>query len=618
MMYIIVLNHTLKAIGGLHKNMKKILALLLCLIMILTSLVSCGNKETADDGAQIKMYISDPIYNFDPAEAYKNEAALKIVSLMFENLFVMNENGKVEKSLAKSYKINKAENSMIIELRSDSYWSDGSLVTADDVAFAWQRILDPANSFEAAALLFDIKNAKAAKDGLVTIDDVGISALNNTEIEILFEDRTIDYDSFLNKLTSYALAPLKESSVSARVNVANDWAKSPTLMVSSGPFRLKSVSYVPETAGITLERNKYYRRDTKTDAVDKAVTPFRLIIDYTKSGEDILAAFDAGEIFFIGDIPLSARSKYTIEEWKKKATVSDALSTHTYLLNENVEINGTKLFAIKNVREALSLAINREEIANAVVFAEAATGIVPNGVFNENSKSKTFRDASANSISSSPNKDAALKKLAEAEITPSSFEFKISVPAYDDVHVKIAEMVAAAWCDLGFKVTVAPIELKDNEDFSKTTNEKIPGVKDDIFAEKISRGEFEVAAIDYVAYSADAFSVLAPFAKGYAGTATNAPNSATFEIKPHISGYDSSSYNEKIAAAEKESNPANRAALLHEAEDLLLLDMAVIPVVFNKSVTMQSKELSKVETSYYQTGIFTKANLKDYQKYIPQ
>ena len=92
--------------------MKKFLALLLCFVMILTSLIGCGNKESENDGAEIKMYISEPIYNFDPAEAYKNEAALKLVSLMFDNLFIMNDDGKVEKSLVKNYKIDKKENTM--------------------------------------------------------------------------------------------------------------------------------------------------------------------------------------------------------------------------------------------------------------------------------------------------------------------------------------------------------------------------------------------------------------------------------------------------------------------------------------------------------------------------
>lgn len=595
--------------------MKKILALLLCLIMILTSLAGCATKEKENDGAEIKMYISEPIYNFDPAEAYKNEAALRIVSLMFDNLFIMNENGKVEKSLVNSYKIDKEQNSMFIELRNDTYWSDGNAVTANDVVFAWQRLLDPANSFEAASLLYDIKNAKAAKEGIVTIDDIGISALNNTDVQIIFEDRAIDYDSFINKLTSYALVPLRED-VLSRVAVANDWAKSPTLMVSSGPFRLRTISYASESAGIILERNAYFRRNFMEDAVDKGVTPFRLIVDYTKKGDDILAAFEAGEIFFVGDIPLSSRSKYTLEEWKKNANVNDALSTHTYVLNENAEINGEKLFANSNVRTALSLAINREEIANAIVFAKAATGIVPNGVFNASTNKKTFRDEASNTISTNSNKDAALSKLSEAKINPAKYSFSISVPDYDEVHIKIAEMVAASWSDLGFKVSVKKIATKDNSDKALTTNEKIAGVKDDLFIENLAKGEFQVAAFDYVAYSADAFSVLAPFANGYAGTATGNHNSPVFEIKPHISGFNNSAYNEKIAAAEKEANADARATLLHEAEDILMAEMPIIPVVFNMSATMQSKELSNIDFTYYQTAVFTKTSQKDYEKYL--
>lgn len=595
--------------------MKKILALLLCFIMILTSLVGCGNKEMTNDGAEIKMYISEPIYNFDPAEAYKNEAALKIVSLMFDNLFIMNSDGKVEKSLAKSYKFDKDENSMFIELRTDTFWSDGNALTANDVVFAWQRLLDPANSFEAASLLFDIKNAKAAKEGIVTIDDIGISALNNTDLQIIFEDKTVDQDSFLNKLTSYALVPLRED-VLSRVAVANDWAKSPTLMVSSGPFRLRTISYKPENAGLILERNSYYRRNFMEDPVDKSVTPFRLIVDYTKNGEAITNAFEAGEIFFVGDIPLSARSKYTLEEWEKKVTVTDALSTHTYILNENAEIKGEKIFANDKVRAALSLAINREQISNAIVFAKPATGIVPNGVFNANTKSKTFRAEASNSIATTANKDAALAKLSEANITPSKYAFSISVPAYDEVHLKIAEMVAASWNELGFKVTVKSVSLKDNTDKALTTNEVIPGVKDDEFLNDIASGNFEVAAIDYVALSADAFSTLAPFAKGYAGTATASHNSPVFEVKPHISGYDSESYNEKIMAAEKEVNPNGRADLLHEAEDILMADMPIIPVVFNMNVTMQSDELSKTDVTYYQTNVFTNTKQKNYEQYL--
>ena len=596
--------------------MKKILAIFLCLVMLLASLSGCANKEPENEGAQIKMYISEPVYNFDPAEAYKNESALKMVSLLFDNLFVLNSKGEVEKSLVKDYRYNAEDNSMLIELKSNASWSDGKELSANDVVYAWNRILDPANSFEAAVLLYDIKNARAVKSGDVTVDDLGVSALNKTELKILFENDSVDYKSFINKLTSHALAPLREDVVSG-VEVANDWAKSPLILVASGPFRLKSVSYAPETAGVTLERNSYYYRDFMKDPVDKSVTPFRIIVDYTKNGEEILSAYENGEIFFIGDIPLSARSKYTLEEWNKKANVTDALSTHTYVLNEHAEINGEKIFANKNVRNALSLAIDRESIAAKVVFAEAATGIVPNGVFNENNAKKTFRNASNDKIATNANKDLALAKLSEANITPSKYTFEISVPSYDAVHIAIAEEVAKAWCGLGFNVTVKKIELVDNADKAISTKEKITGIKDDKFIEALAAGDFQVAAIDSVAFSADPFSVLAPYAFGFSGSATSHKQSPDFNIKPHISGYNESAYTSKIEAAYNENNSANRATLLHEAEAILIDDMPIIPIVFNKSVSMQSEELSKISSTYYQTYIFTKTKQKNYEQYLP-
>ena len=69
-------------------------------------------------------------------------------------------------------------------------------------------------------------------------------------------------------------------------------------------------------------------------------------------------------------------------------------------------------------------------------------------------------------------------------------------------------------------------------------------------------------------------------------------------------------------AAEKEVNPNGRADLLHEAEDILMADMPIIPVVFNMNVTMQSDELSKTDVTYYQTNVFTKTKQKNYEQYL--
>lgn len=584
--------------------------------MLVAVLSGCSSSEEENNGAYIYMYLTDQIYDLDPAYAYNNEAALRLVSLVFDNLFVLDGNGKVKKSLAKDYKISEDDNAeeyeMIITL-NDTCWTDGTAITANDVYYAWTRILQSDNNFEAAALLFDIKNARAAKEGDVSIDDVGISAINENQVRILFEGK-IDYDQFLLNLTSYALVPLREEIVSK----TSDWAKKPATICSSGPFRLREVSYEEGDEHLVLERNAYYYRDILEDDIDKSVTPFRLIVDYTMTDDEIMAAYEDGKLFFVGDIPLSVRGSY-----KDDAEITDAMSTHTYVLNQNKVIErvdgaeGTKLFADAKVRNALSLAIDRDAVAEAVVFAKAATAIVPYGVYDSNSRKDLFREVGGDIIATGAKMSEAKALLDEVGIKASDYKFSISVAAYDDVHMKIAEMVCAAWNELGFKVTVNAIDVIVNDDVFESTGIIPVDIRDDVFAESYRAGDFEVAAIDYTALSADAFSVLAPFAKCFTGRAASSLGSTEFNIPTHVTGYNSEEYNKLIEDAHAEKDIKKRADLLHEAEKLLAEDLPVIPITFNQSAVLIHKDLSKVKFTYYSTPIFTKTRLKDYELYLP-
>jgi len=588
-------------------------------------------------GGEIHMYVADTVYNFDPARAYGNESALKVISLMFDNLFYLNKNGKVEKSLAEKYEIIEDEKldeyKMIITLKK-SAWSNGFALTADDVVYSWKRILDPGNSFEAAALLYDVKNAKAAKNGEKSIDDVLIYALNESQVEICFNGK-IDYDRFLLNLTSYALAPVKESIVNG-VAVEHDWAKKATLIATSGPFMIDEVIYAGDSAKLVLERNPNYMRKVDKDAFDKYVKPYKLVIDYSLTDEEIKQSVEDGSILYIGDIPLSIRKDL---ENNKRLKRSDALSTHTYMLNQDAVIryydakgfenlstvskgtnkddeliegvNGEKIFANKTVRQVLSLVLNRTAIADSVVFAKPATGLVSYGVFDVK-KNKSFREEGGDILATSASSAEQLKQtLIAAGVEPEKYMFAISVTAYDDVHMEIAKQVQAAWSSLGFHVAIQAIDVIDNTDIDKTTQEPISNIKDDLFAERYLEGKFDVAAIDYVAYSVDPFSVLAPFAYGYTGRAAINSSSFDFKVPNHITGYNSDAYNEKIAAAHAAEDNDTRIALLHEAEKILMDDMAVIPVVFNENATITGKELRGAKFSYYGMPIFTKLAFKN-------
>ncbi len=651
---------------------KRIIALILCLATAVSILSGCAGSIDADSeykGEQITMYLTENIYNLDPAYAYTNEASRSIVSLLFDTLFVLDGKGNVKPSLAKNYKTEKTDDGeffMYIEINEEARWSDNQPVTADDVVYAWKRLLNPNNAFSSAYLLFDIKNARAYNSAEVSKDDIGLTA-DNKLLTIEFEGET-DYDRFLLNLTSLALAPLREDIASK----SDDWAKKPGVMTASGPFKLSKLGFYsngeikyedinysikkvdennkvvldkngnavyldatepdlfPEqkVSSYILERNMYYYRDAEDDEkLDKSVTPYRIIVDFSLTEEEILDAYNNGIIAYIGDIPMSIR-----ESVKDQATTSPSLSTNTLYLNQNADVTHTKadgtveavkLFANTKVRQALSLALDREAIAEQVVFADAATGIVPTGAFETNSVKTLFRDK-ASSASEFLKLDTAKASslLAEAGIVPSEYSFTVKAAAYDEVHLAVAEAAVAAWQALGFNVTLEARGTVANNDFHKDVAGVPSDLCDDLWAEDLKNGKYDVAVLDLVALSADAFSVLAPFAKEFAGEKMDMSNPKDYKLSPHATGYDSAEYNALIKKIF--GNISASAADLHAAEELLMTDLPVIPTIFNQTAYLMNEDLFELNnkvlfwetaSEYYTPVIFDKITVKNYEDY---
>ncbi len=550
---------------------KRILAFSLCIVMICSSFFGCAKKDNSDPGAYITMYLSDEIYDFDPASAYYNTDAVNVLSLMYDTLFKLDENGKIKKSLVESYEIVEKPETQeyYIEFTlNEAYWSVKDQLTAEHVVFAWKRLVDFRNNFDAASLLFDVKNARAIKEGDIPVDDLGVEAVESMVVKVSF-DAPIDYDQFLLNLTSVATAPLLDRYVSSNP----DWAKKSSTIATSGPFKLGKIFYA-ETGeeifddngtnkdGLTvgadakekklsyfyLERNVYYYRDTKHDSLDKSVKPYRLLVDCTKTDAELLEDFQNGKLFYIGNIPLSLRTGDNAEYIKKKAEVTDALSTFSVQLNQNALISdggrGTYLFANPAVREALSLAIDREAIANAVVFAQAADAFVANGIFDVGLKGE-FRESKLASalLNTGAKMDEAKALLAEAGITASDYAFSIKVAAHDEIHVAMTELICDAWNELGFDVTVEKASTIENNDYFEQTDSVPPDVCDDLFVEAVKRGTFEAIALDVNAFTADAYSMLSNYAYAFSGSFYADAENDVYEYDTHITGYNSVDYN---------------------------------------------------------------------------
>lgn len=680
---------------------KRILASVLCLVMLVGALgvlSSCGDsdKKVEDKGQYLTMYLSEQVYDLDPANAYYNDATTGIVNLLFETLFKVDDNGKVKKSLVKKYVINEdaAANEYTMDIYlNDTCWSDGVYVSANDVVYAWKRLLDVESSYDAAALLFDIKNARSVKEGDMSIDDLCIYAEGELMVSVEFEG-PIDYDQFILNLTSVALAPLRED-----IAAKPDWAKKPATIVCSGPFKLGRVDFVENSSTkyfdasyeyektdgtwvvgkdfkeslikfLVLERNAYYYRDVeKEEKLDKFVTPYRIIVDFSMTDDQLAAAYDAGAILYIDNIPYSWRYDEYFADLIEDADVTDAMSNHTYYFNQNALIDdggeGEYLFANKTVRSVLSRAIDRQAIVDAIVFAEAATGVVPNGVFDTNSKKTTFREAAQTEYAnlSTVSVDELKSELSAAGIKANKYSFSITVAAYDEIHVAIAEMVAEQWNALGFDVSVNKRGTIANNDYYKWTDSVPDDICDDLYAEDLRSGDFEVIALDLGAVTMDAYATLAPFAKAFSGQGMDMSDSENYQLSAHITGFDNEKYNDlieavyflqyyenfkkffyntaygtdyfdseaaadavydKITAVYQEYGitPSaktyleDRATLLHAAEEILMEEVPVAPIIANKYASLTNSGIKKIKSTYTNPLVLTKANASGYKSYL--
>ncbi len=598
--------------------MKRVVALVLCLVTLLCCFTACAKDEN-DKGAYIRMFLSEPIYDFDPLEAFDNADNLQIVSLLFSGLFKADENGNPKKDLVDEYEYiyDKNEDRYYLTMTlNETHWSDGVAVTSNHVRYAFTRLFDA--SHPATALLYQVKNARAISSGDASIDSLGVIAKETDVVEIEFEG-DIDIDAFLQTLCSPALYPIRDDIA----DYNSDWAKKTSTMVSSGPFLVRMMNY-DEKDGFVLERNSYYYRDReKGDDYDKYVTPFRLVCDFTTDVATQLANFDTrekGSLYFLGNIPVAARNAEAFAAILEKGDLTDNASTHVYYLNQNAMIGDKTLFADAKVREALSLALDREAIATALVFAEAADGLVPHTVLNRADKSVEFRKKAEQAIATSPNVEQAKKLLSEAGINASSYSFSITVSELYTDHITAAEFAKKAWEALGFKVELRKLgvtETRIENPVGSGTYEDT-GIYENAYKNALKSGDFEVIALDQVATSVDAFGYLAPFAAAFSGNAMtishSEENGYSYAITPHITGYNSEEYNAKIEAAYAETNQAKRALLLHEAEAMLLTDLPVIPVVYNKDFAVASSKLGKIDASFFCNADFTPTSLSGYWK----
>ena len=584
--------------------MKKVLAFLLALSMCLIFVTGC-TKISGDDpaarGAIFDIYIGKKVMNLDPAIAYTDDNAVKILSLIFEGLFKLDENGNLKKALAKKWEITEdpktGEERLEITIK-DTYWSCGSAVQANDVVFAWRRILDPNFDTPAASMLYCIKGAKQVKSGEISPYDpgFGLYAEKSNKIIVEFEEGA-DIQEFLYNLASPALVPLRENKVSQY----EDWSRSATDLSTNGPFRVKKFSDDP-AEHITLERSRFYylNQEVATEAKDKYVTPYQINVRYDVPATSVKAMYDNKELFYISGVNATVAA-----EFGKNVKIEEEASAFMFYFNF-----GSEVFEDATIRKAFSMALNRDAIASQLgLGTQAATGILNGKVYNTK-KGTSFRKEGGSVITS--NIDEARNLLAQENIDPMDYDTVYVLIRWDEQNdgkgtyksneTVIVDAAIEAWRNLGFDVE--PVYATDEQ-----------------FEAAYAIGDYDVIGADYQMISTHALYDLAMFSSEYNKTGSL----LSWYQSTYVNGqrvyvkktYTNEAFEDLLAQAFAEKDLAKRAEILHNAEKALIDDGAVIPVVFNANAYVVASELKNVKTNYWGVQNFQKANLKNYVQYLP-
>lgn len=578
--------------------MKRIISLLLALVMLIGCVSLFASCAPKNDGAEISVYLGDEVYDFDPTAYYTDSNAEQVMSLLFEPLFHINAKGKLEYGAAKGYKIDAENNQIVITLR-ETYWSNTKRVKAEDFVFTWRDyLLSPDNPNPAAALLFDIENAREVKQGSVSSYELGVDASDVYEITITCREGA-DYNQLLRNLASVSTSPIYKDGIT----VYNEgyWSKAMNSLVTNGAFKIADI----DASSFTVARNIGYHQKTTVTNPTKQVTPNKLV-RFEGEGTAFAVSYadlESKAVFYMGDASLEERKAN-----KANAVYADDLSTYTYVFNTEKE-----LFANEKVRQALSMAIDREAIVEAITFGKAATGFLPDSVL-DISTGKSFRGDAL--ISTSAKMTEAKALLADVNLSGVDKSFTLSVND-DHESLAIAALVETAWEELGFDVTVEKLGAVTNEatDFNTSTTVEVNDSEVQTSVISAARGnrDFDVIAVDWQMYSQDAFVALAAFADGFSGCGVDFETDRMFGS---FGGWASSEYDDLIEAAYGAADKSVRSRALHDAEKLLVSSACIVPVVYNQTFAFVSADLSGVVFNGFGNVVFTKVSQKNYEDYL--
>ncbi|MEN8076358.1 peptide ABC transporter substrate-binding protein [Clostridioides difficile] len=547
-------------------KLKKLCAVLMAATVSTSLLFGCGNSNAADknDSTNTKSeYTSksedvkqELVFNLgadpetiDPTLNTASEAASIIVNA-FECIMTLDENDNAIEGAAESLDVSDDGLVYTIKLRKDGKWSDGEPVVADNFYYSWMRALTKETAAEYSYQLYYIKNAEKYYNGEATADEVGIKIVDDYTLEVTLEAPT----SYFPQLLAFpTYAPLREDIVSAD---PEGWATKPETYVSNGAFKL--VKWDMKDQLVFEKNDNYWNKDSvKLDKVT-----FKLVTDETTAYSEL----QAGNFDVVNSVPTNE-----IEPGKEAGLVHVMPKLGTYFFAINVGKQDTlsedvkKALSNKLVRQAINLAVDRQEIIDNVAKAEQvpAYSFVPQGIYNADGSEFANKEYFAPS-----DMDGNVEKAKEL-LKEAGYENGEGLPTIElmynseGAHKDICQIIQQNLAEVGINVELT------NQEWA-------------VFLNTRQNGEYEFARHGWIGDYSDPMTFLDMWVTGGGN---------------NDCGFSNAEYDKLIADAKVETDLTKRTEMLRKAEDILMDEMPIIPIYYYTTVMGWKENVKGIQVS---------------------
>ena len=342
-------------------------------VVIAICLSSLATHLAAQNGGELRFCLRMEPKTFDPLKV-EDEASASIRYLTGGVLVRVNrQTQQLEPELAQSWKISKDGRQIVFRLRTGISFSDGTPFTAEDVAYTMQQLMDPA---------LHSATGDAFRSGTGNVETKVVSP---TQISITFPSPVAGLDRLFDQVAILSEhSPKKDTAV-------------------LGPFML--ADYKPG-ATVLLKRNPNYWKTDEQGRKLPYLDSIRLDIQPNRDVE--MLRFKRGELDLINSLDSEYFDKLAATSPQLVHDAGPSLDSEQLWFNEvakaSIPAYKKNWFRSANFRQAISEAINREDLSRIVYHGHAQPAVGPFSPankfwFNERLKPQVY----------SP--DAALKAL---------------------------------------------------------------------------------------------------------------------------------------------------------------------------------------------------------------